>query len=65
MNCIICKNRISDNDNKTCETCIDYISKKMVCSPCNDIHTRTNRKRHTRPFVCISNNGELALCYKR
>ena len=64
MNCIICKTEFDDyNKTKTCDACINYIGECFVCSFCNDIYARTNRKRHMRSFRCISRHGELALYY--
>ena len=66
MNCFRCKKkrRLSDTDNKTCESCINYIGEQICCAWCNGEYTRTNRNRHMRSFRCISRHGELALYYK-
>ena len=50
MNCQRCSKQLNNSDNKTCDTCINYISQRLVCQRCGKLCTRTNRTRHYRAF---------------
>ena len=53
MVCISCKKVLDiECDTKTCETCIKYIDKTLVCKRCNRLYTRTNKNRHYRSYKC-------------
>ena len=53
------KSCLPDTDNKTCDKCVDYIGEQVVCSLCDDIYTRTNRKTHMQSFKCSSQHKYL------
>ena len=50
--CIRFKILEDDTDNKTCESCIQYIGGVLKCQRCNCNYTRTNRTRHYRSYKC-------------
>ena len=55
MVCIRYTKLIENTDTKTCEKCIAYIDKSLVCERCNRTYTRTNKNRHYRSYKCRVN----------